>query len=166
MFPSRPWLARHAALKMPTVFLLYINKDACEELKGETDGFPCSIVFAKQVKVCLPCLPVSWYHISRGVKGEAKGYNCETWHWSQHLRASNAPFPTVSIFFIFVTQPAALIVFKLQTNKFMSILRVIKDQSKGTKCSFFFFHYIGPEARLKKQRCCRALFALHIINQT
>lgn len=82
-----------------------------EALSGATDGFACRIVFTEVAKV-LACLPVSWYHITQGVKGEAKGYNCETWHWSQHLRASNSPFPTVSIFLIFVTQPAALIAFE------------------------------------------------------
>lgn len=74
----------------------YIHRYMCKELKEKTDGFHCSIVFAEQVEVCLPCLPVSWYHITQGVKGEAKGYNCEAGHRSQHLRASNSPFSTVS----------------------------------------------------------------------
>lgn len=157
----------HATLKMPTIFKHTWTK-LCDELNWVADGFACSIVFTKQVKVCLPCLPVSWYRITLGVKGEAKGYNCETWHWSQHLRASNSPFPTVSIFLIFVTQPAALIAFESKTSRLMYIFCVIKEQSKGTKCSFsfFLFPYVGPEASLKKQRCCRSLFALHIINQT
>lgn len=131
----------------------------CKTLKRLTDSVAGSIVFTEQVKVCLPSLPAWWYHITQEVKGEAKGYNCETWNWSQHLRASNSPFPTVSVFFILVTQPAALIALELKTSHLMSPFCLSKDEIKRIYLFFFPLHWRRTTAQKTKVRLstiCRA----------
>lgn len=119
----------------------------------------------------LPSLSVWWYRITQESRGEAKGYNSEIWHWSQHLRAPSL-FPTrSSLFFVNKMQVICCLWSSITKLQFCYLLMISSFfffflNQRMDICAFFFFsfHWLRNEA--EKQRCCWARCALHIINQT
>lgn len=86
------------------------------------------------------------YHA--GVKGEAKGYNSEIWHWSQHLRAPSLFLTRSFLFFVNKMRVICCLwssITKLNFFYFFFIIIFLIN----VWIYVFFFHSPGLEMRLK-----------------
>lgn len=144
-------------------------QDSCQNHHNKKDGWelkhgekiwifgPWEHVVAVSVSLVVS------YHA--GVKGEAKGYNSEIWHWSQHLRAASLFLTRSSLFFVnkmrvicclwsSITKLQFCYLLIISSNLYISFFIIIFLFI----CCFFlinvwiyvlFFHSPGSEMRLK-----------------
>lgn len=92
----------------------------------------------------LPSLSVWWYRIAQESRGEAKGYNSEIWHWSQHLRAPSLFLTRSSLFFVNKMQVICCLWSSVTKLQFCYLLMISSfffffKSTYGYMCFFFFF---------------------------